>query len=774
MPPRTRSRGRLSVAASVVALLAVTLLLMRNWLQGGLPISPRQETIPELAITWMFRQELLERRLLSEWNPIWFSGFPWLRFLSYPLYYVLAALSAWGGLSLEVVMVLYYVAVVCASGIAMLGYLRSVLGDWRSALVGAIAYIAFPYHNHVGVETWIHAAVWVIVPLFLWVVELSRESGKRSVGHVLLIGVVLAALPIVSSEYTILVAPFLILYLLARRLGDLANRRVGAGQMLGEWATIGAVALGACAFFVLPGLLEVPYVGIHAKHGAGSTFSDTFLRDYGLTSRLIWYAIARRLHLPASRSGLPGIAGSFWSVTWYPGLIVLPLAALGTVAARRRFAARAAVAGLLVSGLLSTGTNTPLNIFAYLPIIGRLSAFRGTLLVVACLCVLTGFGADWLLRRRMAEPLRWLVMAGLTAVILLDFAPASSAYQTTDRYFEPDERAAYEWLGAHARWGRIWEVATEPRDAYLHAYSLSELPMGRYGGYYDNGASLYTRQQLDWSNALATNLRLHQVNYVLLRRTDARGPQLAEELPKAGFCLVFERRDVQVWERINLASYANLYRTALLDTLGDAEQMAHLLPALIGRHIATVAADSVGEDHLAGLGRYAFVLGSPTEGGPARQPELAKAFGGRIVTSKDVATLEPGAVPEAVSYVERIGYDGIRLRVDTAQPGLLTIAESWYPHWRVRVDGRPEQVLRVNWAFLGVWLEEGDHRVEFYYARPWYVYAGYAMTAGTLLVLVLWWARHLGRARRERSAGRAVVAVSGDGGALGSLQRHLE
>ena len=80
------------------------------------------------------------------------------------------------------------------------------------------------------------------------------------------------------------------------------------------------------------------------------------------------------------------------------------------------------------------------------------------------------------------------------------------------------------------------------------------------------------------------------------------------------------------------------------------------------------------------------------------------------------------------------------MRVETPTRGILTIAESWYPHWRVQVDGQPGEVHRVNWALLGVRLEPGVHEVNFYFQRPWYVYVGYAISGLTLLCLIAWWA----------------------------------
>ena len=50
------------------------------------------------------------------------------------------------------------------------------------------------------------------------------------------------------------------------------------------------------------------------------------------------------------------------------------------------------------------------------------------------------------------------------------------------------------------------------------------------------------------------------------------------------------------------------------------------------------------------------------------------------------------------------------------------LTETWDPGWVARVDGRPVPVSRVDHALCGVWLQPGEHLVEFRYApRSWRV-----------------------------------------------------
>jgi len=71
-------------------------------------------------------------------------------------------------------------------------------------------------------------------------------------------------------------------------------------------------------------------------------------------------------------------------------------------------------------------------------------------------------------------------------------------------------------------------------------------------------------------------------------------------------------------------------------------------------------------------------------------------------------------------------------------PGYLVLADTWYPGWRATVDGEPAEILRANYAFRAVWLEAGEHVVEFVY-RPRAVMAGVGLSVGSLVCLLVCW-----------------------------------
>jgi Bacterial membrane protein YfhO len=62
-------------------------------------------------------------------------------------------------------------------------------------------------------------------------------------------------------------------------------------------------------------------------------------------------------------------------------------------------------------------------------------------------------------------------------------------------------------------------------------------------------------------------------------------------------------------------------------------------------------------------------------------------------------------------------YQNNKVQIDArlSHPGILVLADAFYPGWKVFVDGVEEKILRANYLFRGVELPAGNHRVEFVY-----------------------------------------------------------
>jgi Bacterial membrane protein YfhO len=110
----------------------------------------------------------------------------------------------------------------------------------------------------------------------------------------------------------------------------------------------------------------------------------------------------------------------------------------------------------------------------------------------------------------------------------------------------------------------------------------------------------------------------------------------------------------------------------------------------------------------------------------------------RAIAEEPVGTLRRPAEPPTVDVVER-GRTQVRVWTETATDGLLVLADPWYPQWRVEVDGKPAELLRVDHAFRGVRVPAGRHEVVFTY-QDRAMWLGAALTLVTCLALAGVWA----------------------------------
>jgi len=79
----------------------------------------------------------------------------------------------------------------------------------------------------------------------------------------------------------------------------------------------------------------------------------------------------------------------------------------------------------------------------------------------------------------------------------------------------------------------------------------------------------------------------------------------------------------------------------------------------------------------------------------------------------------------------------VELEATLAAPGLVVLADTFYPGWRATVDGAPAPIVATNHLFRGVAAPAGRHRVRFEY-RPASLPIGVvASLAGTVVLVVL-------------------------------------
>ncbi len=125
----------------------------------------------------------------------------------------------------------------------------------------------------------------------------------------------------------------------------------------------------------------------------------------------------------------------------------------------------------------------------------------------------------------------------------------------------------------------------------------------------------------------------------------------------------------------------------------------------------------------------------PDEGAVERilSPDFDPAA--RVVLPEAPPIELPGApVDGEVEWVERELNHHV-LRVRTASPALLVVADNWYPAWRARVDGEEAPVLRANHTLRAVPVPAGEHRVEMTYDSVVLERSGWASVVTLVLLL---------------------------------------
>jgi uncharacterized membrane protein YfhO len=89
---------------------------------------------------------------------------------------------------------------------------------------------------------------------------------------------------------------------------------------------------------------------------------------------------------------------------------------------------------------------------------------------------------------------------------------------------------------------------------------------------------------------------------------------------------------------------------------------------------------------------------------------------------KEIILLEN---PTNISLLNASGVDEVLLTEQSAQeilinvsnttPGFLVLSTSWYPCWKVYVDGKPSELYKTDYVLMSVFLDSGNHNVNFVY-----------------------------------------------------------
>jgi len=119
------------------------------------------------------------------------------------------------------------------------------------------------------------------------------------------------------------------------------------------------------------------------------------------------------------------------------------------------------------------------------------------------------------------------------------------------------------------------------------------------------------------------------------------------------------------------------------------------------------------------------------------------------------------AIPTLKSTVRVLTYENNRMVLEVTTPAatFLFMSEAYYPGWQAYVDGKPEEILRANYAFRAIPLGPGTHRVEVV-IEPLSFKIGLAVTVLTMVLLLTGWALAIIRKKRAWSIEHRVNTKS--------------
>ncbi|MBC7223473.1 MAG: YfhO family protein [Anaerolineae bacterium] len=568
---------------------------------------------------------------------------------------------------------------------------------------------------------------WAALPWGFWGYEHLRGAAVRreALARGCLWGGLLAWAALAGPQLFLLEVVLLGAYIAAREAVAWARGRgVGRPSLhLALGTVVAMVVLGGLAcFFYVPTWLEGNLLGLRPYLEAVpreavlpapvSLLGELLVARFGPNFSPLSHA--RYVHYP--------------DFAFYLGWSVLALAGVGLLARRRGPTAWGLAAVVAFALLLAVGPTVPYNpvywLVRRLPVLADLVRYslRGLVGLSVGLAALAGMGADWLAARLRRPPLRWGMGGALALLVAQDFWPGSQAYFPVDEYLRPDEVEVHRWLDAQTGPDRYWvPVQVEPYG-WHYARSSVGAEVNRHPVITEE-AFLWvstpcpavqvlapaTRQEVEGLGEGMTllgqaALSLAAARYGLVHRG---GPVYEEVVGRLvahrGWQVLRKTEHVYLLENPEARPYLQAYRKGAL--VADEAFPLEWLPGCLERGYALV-------EEAPGEGPWTAAGGDGCASLPPVEAANARLEGGPPVR------------------------DEIRVRAQSREDFVLMVAESWYPHWRVEVDGEDVPLLRVNGGFLGAAVPAGWHEVRFTYRVPAYQWACLAASGLTLLGVV--------------------------------------
>jgi len=101
----------------------------------------------------------------------------------------------------------------------------------------------------------------------------------------------------------------------------------------------------------------------------------------------------------------------------------------------------------------------------------------------------------------------------------------------------------------------------------------------------------------------------------------------------------------------------------------------------------------------------------------------------------------PGTDPSESLTITKAEPQSVVLEATLTRPGLVILADVYYPGWRLLIDGSPAPILRTNRLMRGATVPAGKHRLEYNYQSESFRIGLFVSLAGLIVLVVVYsWA----------------------------------
>ena len=687
---------------------------------------------------YSFAQDAIRSGEFPSWNHYIFCGYPLAANPQIALFYPLSVLFLFlpAHLAIGYSLLLH----TFLGGLFMYLWAKHLGISRIGALVMAIVFMfsAFPIgYTHCGGYSAICAIIWIPLLFLLFDIALSRRSLFYGTASGAILGIQFMAGHLQFSFITLIA---LVFYLLFK--GFLVVQEGGKFKEASKLLAIFVLALSVGAFLAAIQLIPAYEFARYTTRASGMGYAQAILYSF--------HPAFFPLLLFNPSAGPSLISGSmplwrFWEFSLYIGVLPLILSLFALCFSRNNRYVLFLLALAIISLLLALGGYFPLYQVLY-NIVPGFNVFRGParfrLLFIFSTAILAGYGFDFLKEsvtqsgNNIKKLLKVLIILAILALIAVPVAFTAMRPQIESYAIGAGDISTATWKSI------VVFIALLIIGIALLIFYLK----GKISPKYFNIAAVLF---------ILADLWLCHMGLIATRepREIFTEPSYVTFLQEQ-----YNKEDYRVWdpdeENIIFGNSVMIY--GFEEVYGyDATSLAHFwsflgevtnfktrISLLHVKYVMTTEPMTDSEFVLVFYQKNGYTYRHETRRGDIYIYEFQKALPKAFVVHKaEVVTppreiigklngedfdprgcvfLEKGAdlegqgVSETAQMMRRTPNETL-IQVKTESPGFLFLSETWYPAWKAYVDGVPTEVYKTNYAFMSVYLENGEHSIRFVY-----------------------------------------------------------